>query len=324
MSIHKEISGTICSAFRRICCSAYNGEKAGEGSVEERFGRWLRVHWHLGDPVLWAGPGWAMLCGAIGAGAGRLDREMAIRLLLAYFLADPLQGAVWHGAATLAAANDGDGAAAAEATEPSSWLPYARPGSASTRLQVRWQQIVRSLRHDGALGTALGGVTWGLLLSVLVGLLLGGHIWPLTVGALALALCGLVAGAGIPTQWRVLFPVWFAWLLGHAALSPLRWLPVAIGGLYAMTLYAYATLSDPALGRSRLSLANAAQIGVVLLLILARQPWLAGIVGALLWAQWLLQWPLGREGRVTAFWRWCNVPLLTSMLAAAWGIAAIS
>ncbi len=292
--------------------------------MEERFGRWLRVHWHLGDPVLWAGPGWAMLCGAIGAGAGRLDRETAIRLLLAYFLADPLLGAVWSAAATLAAANDDDGAAAGEAIELSSWWPYTQPGSASARLQACWHQILRSLRHDGALGAALGGVTWGVLLSLLVGFLLSGNIWALTIGALGLVLCGIVTGVGIPAQWRVLFPVWFAWLLGYTALSPLRWLPVAIGGLYAMTLYAYATLSDPVLGRSRLSLANAAQSGVVLLLILARQPWIAGIVGALLWAQWLLQALLYREGRVTAFWRWCNVPLLASMLTAAWGVASIS
>ncbi len=292
--------------------------------MEERFGRWLRLHWHPGDPVLWAGPGWATLCGAISAGVGQLDREMAIRLLLVYFLADPLLGAVWSSVATLAADADEKSAAAGEGTASGTWWPYAQPGSASARLHARWQRIARSLRHDGALGAALGGMTGGLLLSLLIGFLLGGNIWPLTVGALGLALCGIVAGAGIPAQWRVLFPLWFAWLLGHAALGSLRWLPVAIGGLYAMTLYAYATLSDPALGMSRLPLANAAQIGVALLLALARQPWLAGIVGALLWAQWLLQSPLGREGRVTAFWRWCNLPLLASMLAAAWGMAAIS
>ncbi len=292
--------------------------------MDDRLGRWVRLHWQPTDPILWAGPTWAMLCGVANSAGFRTEATTITRLILTWFLADPILGAVWAGAADIhAAASEGHPGPDDPPAVRLPWLPYTLPDSPGGRLRACLERALGHCRDGSPWGTALGGLILGTALSLLLGIIIGGMALWLTAAGLALAWVGAVSR---PTQAgrvriRLFFPILLSWLLGHAVLSPLSWPSVALAGLYALAIYSYAILPHTDRWQGHVFLASLAQLLIMLLLVLHGQPLLAGIVGSLIWMQLLWQLPLLGRGQHVAYWRLSNLPLLASMMISAWGLA---
>jgi len=247
------------------------------------------------------------------------------RLLMACFLAAPILGSVWSSAANLhvtAAREVGVSGESPPMRFP--WLPYTHPDSASGRVMSCMERILNGWRDGSPWVTSVMGLTLGTVLSLTVGVVLGGQALIVTAAGLALAWIGACSQPGMTARQvlRVFLPTMGSWLLSYSVLAPLNWVAVALAGLYALAIHAYTMLPKMDHWQGRVLLANGSQFLVSLLLILGKQPLLAGIVTLLLWAQMLLQLSLLDRGQQTIYLRRCNVALMTSMLISAWGLAA--
>jgi hypothetical protein len=295
---------------------------AGMFYVRASFGRWVQLYWRPAGPLLWAGPAVAVLCGLITSTAWRWDAATILRAALAYFLADPVLGAVWAGAAELSASSPMASESAADVPHLPIW-PYALARSPSERLRLWLEKVWQRCRTDAAWAGAIGGLIMGSAFALLLAVLMGAAVSRLVLIALALAGLGVLSRPGPVGQARLgaLLPAFFAWLVAHAALSPLSLRADWLAALYAFVVYSYAMLIDNRRWQRWASLGNIAQLLVVTLLALLGKPLYAGAVGLLLTGQWLLQAALLDEGRPLLYWRWGGLFLAASMLVAALGLA---
>ena len=284
------------------------------------FGHWVQLVWRPAAPAFWAGPSAAALCGLITSAAWRWDTATILRAALAYFLADPVLGAVWVGAAELSASGLPAGEAAA--THWPAW-PYAVTGSPSERMRLWLEAAWQRCRVDAAWAGAIGGLTVGSAFALLLAAWMGAAVSRLVLVAIAMAGIGVLSRSGSAgqTRLRMLLPTFFAWLITHAALGPLSLSALALAGLYAFVVYTWAVLEYQDRWQRWASLGNVAQFLVIALLAFLGRPLYAGTVGLLLAGQWLLQAPLLGEGGYLLYWRWGSLFLLASMLVAALGVA---
>ncbi len=241
------------------------------------------------------GPAWAVLAGALAAGAPVLAADALFRLAAAVILADLLWGALRQSAPVQ------PGQATVQPAP--SVLPYARPdaplatflaglaGHQGDPLWAPWQGLLLSLALIGALSVLLGPAA--MLLSAAALLAWGG--WRAVGGA---ALGDAVLDVALP------------WLLGAslAGSAAFAWPVWALAG--AFTLLQWGALR--AQERSA-ALAWLGQGAVLAALIALRQPWaLAGIAVLLAPAAWWLA--ARRPGAVAHALPWWWAAMLIAAL----------
>ncbi len=283
---------------------------SGPGLLFHLEARWARR-------ASWLGPAWAVLCGAVASGGLRAEGWVVLSLLLALFLADPLLGTIWWAAVTLASPNpalEGESREKIRLSPP----PYTLPGSLAHRffawLEKRWAWWRGAVwpRFHGPLAS-LG---FAIPLAFLAAILLGWKVVILT--ALAVCVAGLEAlrrRAGLEKSHFLgaLYGGGLAWLMGYFILASLAiqgtvletiagWLRGGEGKallwafLYTLALYAFQAIGAGQRGKG-VSTLNLTQIGALAILLLAKEPVLAGAMGLLLLPQVLLQPALKRRGR---------------------------
>ena len=254
----------------------------------------------LPSRLIWRiGPAWAVLSGALAAGAPLLSANALFRIAAAIILADLLWGALRH----LVPIGQGH---ASQAAVPA-LLPYAQPGAPLSRLLVglsggasgarraTWPALLLGLALTGAVSALLGPVALLLSASVLVAL---AFVW---------AWARRSGGADFG---EALLDVALPWLLGAslAGTNGLSWQVLAVAA--AFTLLHWGAL------RRREILAWIGQGAVLAALIAARQPW--GLAAAAVLfappAWWLVARRPGALARVLPWW-WA------AMLIAALAIA---
>ena len=251
---------------------------------------------------VWLGPGWAVLCGAVASGGLSVQWRTPVVLLLGVLLADSVLGSVW-GLAGL----EGRAARRKKRGNPDTQSgelagPRESPGSAALRVLDSWKS--RLARWASRIWPRAGGsiLGWGFLslLALLISSVLGRVPLGLTVVALGLAAWRLAMAPREGVLSSVLASCCLAglpWLMGWAAFSDLQF---GMNGLrplsqalvwaaaYAMTFHAYRLLGGRRLATGSTLLA-AAHLSAVVVLIVVREPILAGGVALLLLPQLMLQ-----------------------------------
>lgn len=239
--------------------------------------------------LLWRiGPAWAVLAGALVAGAPLLAADALFRLTAAAVLADLLWGALRQSGPA-----PQSGQAAAQSAPAA--LPYARPdaplaafltglsGHQADPLRAPWQGLLLSLALIGGLSVLLGPAA--MLLSVAALLVWGG--WRVLGGA---AFGDAVLDVALP------------WLLGAslAGRAAFAWPVWALAG--AFTLLQWGALRAQG---GRAALGWLGQGAVLAVLIALRQPWaLASVAMLLAPATW---WLAARRPGALAYalpWWW--------------------
>jgi hypothetical protein len=278
---------------------------------------------HAGSRV-WLGPAWAVLCGAVASGGLSVQWRTPVFLLLGVLLADSVLGSVW-GLAELgkpAPRRKRKGNSDTQRGETAG--PGESPNSAVVRALHGWRSRLSrwaSRTWPRAGGSILG---WGFLslLAVLISSVLGSVPLGLTAVALGLAAWRLAMARGERVLSSVLATCCLAllpWLMGWGAFShvqlgvnELRPLGQAVvwATAYAMAFHAYGLLGGQSLVRGS-TLLTVAHLSAVVLLIVARQPILAGGVALLLLPQLMLQPALLRVGE--GVWYLRRVQLFTML-----------
>lgn len=293
-------------------------------------GRLLNLEARSARSQIWMGPGWALLCGAVASAGLDISWHAFVSLLLALVLVDSLLGTIWSLVTserlTLAANEAGNPGLRAG---PSA-LPYTLPGSLGYR--VFRTLSGRIFRARAALswqaGNALLTVIFGSVFALVVAALLGAGPLLLTGVALMIA-----ASRFFVSGWRRVirlalgscFLAGLAWLMGYAAFCDLASAsseesllakPLLWAGLYTVAFHAYQLLSNGSLAKGA-TLLNLAQLAAATVLVVAKQPILAGVVGLLLFPQMVLQSALLRVGDGLWYLRRVQVFTMAAMMATA-------
>lgn len=279
----------------------------------------IRLQAQLVDLTTWLCPAWVALCGVVASGGFVWQGEGWSRLALLILLVDGGWGTLW------AALGSTNWAAALhqwrtwEFGERTPKPPYTLPDSPGDRV-IGWIGLFRAWwRHLFWLdcGPAVLSIIIALLVTALLGVLLGQEILLLSMAAVAAMQAGAVAsrgsGAAAP-EWDALLGVTFPWLAGHIAFGPLTPGSSAL----ALTLgLAWGTAWRVESPRGRIA-AGGAQLLAAALLVALGQPLAAGCLALLSVPQLvLLPWiergqPAGWYVRHTRPW------LMATMLIAAW------
>jgi hypothetical protein len=304
----------------------------------------LEVRW--GRSATWVGPAWAVLCGSLASGRSELSLEGVILFLLAVFLADVLLGTIWAQAMDLASANPASGEGMASKTSskrrpvrlPS--LPYSLPGSLGQRFldwmanrTVWWRDSVWPRHH-----VALAGLSLAVPLSIALAVFFGRGTMLLLLVAWALVTLGSLGmarrsprlkGRALSLGLLALYSGGMAWLMGYEAfrgfaqfrgapVSGLKYEAILWALIYAAVFYAYRIIEAGALRRGARILFLSQIVGVALLIVL-KEPIVAGAVALLLLPQMLLE--TATEGR-GSLWYLRHVQLFT-MAAVLLGALAV-
>jgi hypothetical protein len=266
------------------------------------------------SPGVWRiGPVWAVLAGALASGAPLLGDAVPLRLVGAAILADSVWGVLWR----LTAADDTE-----RLNQPAEddHLPYFQPQSPAGR--------ALGMLHDIAPGASWGELMAALVLTGVLGLLLGASALVLSAVAYVVILWAwALARAGKqPAGCDALLNVGLPWLLGLAlARDALQWsggvplLPGVMMGIAFTTLQWGARRAYLSHG-IRMFAVWLGQAAVVVALIGLDQPWaLVLVVAALLpSAMWL--WRSGAmamevEGALWQSGPWWLAAMLLSAVA---------
>ncbi len=281
------------------------GEK-GLGSMGEPAniwsGRLSSLRLEMESPSIWLGSAWAALCGAIASGQMGLEVHSLLLLLLVLFLVDPVLGGIWRLVVyTDWSAPFARGHLSGDEIHIKS-LPYTSPGSPGYRAS-RWLAGVLSWwRRDfrPQVGAEFLSLLLTLIVAIVLASLLGRLVTLLTLVALVLVAVVLLSSRRyrvIGLSLRAVLELGLPWLVGHLTFGPLHWKSVAFAFAYTVAYFACFALLD---GRQKAAarLLNGSQIVAVTLLLVVREPILAGVAGLLLLPQLLLQpflWPGGAE-----------------------------
>jgi hypothetical protein len=292
-------------------------------------GHLISLRIEMGSPSAWLGSAWAALCGAVASGQMGLEVQSLLLLLLVLFLVDPVLG----GVCGLVLGTDWfapfAGGHLLRGEFSSKLLPYTSPGSLGYRIS-RWLAGVGAWwRRDFRphIGTEFLSLMLTLAVAIIVASLLGRLVTLLTLVAFVLMAVILFSSRwrGVTSfSLRAILELGLPWLIGHLAFGSLKWESVAFACAYTVVYYACFVLLD---GRWRTAtrLLNGSQIVAVALLIIVKEPILAGIAGLLLLPQLLLQ-PFLWRGE-TEWWYlqrsqpWLMVGMLIAGLAV--GIANV-
>ncbi len=267
------------------------------------------------------GPAWAVLCGAVAAGGLALDWRSLVSLLLAVMMADAVLGSVWGlasgGRRPWLRKAIGKRGRQARGSGVRGFLEYVRGRPGHWRSQV-WARA----------GTTVLGLWFLVLLALALAAALSGAVLLLTVAALAVAVWrqalisreGALSAvlescylAGLP--WLI---GWFAFAGLGLARSELVLLTEALvwSAGYALTFHACRLLGGQRLTTGA-NLLVMAQVVAAALLILVRQPLLAGGVALLLLPQVMLQPAMLDIGEGVWYLQRVQVFTMLAMLAAA-------
>ena len=287
-------------------------------------GRLISLRVEMGPYSAWPASAWAALCGAVAARQMGLKVQSLLLLLLVLFLVDPVLGSIWKFVVdtdwfapfTLGHLSKGE--------IPLKSLPYTSPGSPGYRAS-RWLSAVLAWwRRDFRPRVGIEFLSLILTLAVAITLasLLGRLVAILTLVAFVLMALFLFSSRQRGTlsfSLRAILELGLPWLMGHLAFGLLNWESAAFALAYTVAYYACFVLLD---GRRSTAtrLLNGSQIVVVALLIVVKEPILAGIAGLLLLPQLLLQPYLWWRGE-TELWYlqrsqpWLMAGMLTVALA---------
>lgn len=256
-------------------------------------GRLIGLQMEMGSSSAWPSSAWAALCGAVASGQMGLKVQSLFLLLLVLFLVDPVLGGVWR----LVVGTDwfaplsGDHLSRGEI--PSKSLPYTSPGSPGYRASRWLAGVMAWWQRD--FRPRVGTESLSLILTVTVAIVLASLLGPLVTRLtlvafvlMAVVLFSSRQDGAISFLLRAILELGLPWLIGHLAFGSLSWESVAFALAYTVAYYACFVLGD---GRRRAAtrLLNGSQIVAVALLIIVREPILAGIAGLLLLPQLLLQ-----------------------------------
>lgn len=265
-------------------------------------GRLLNLEARSVRSLIWLGPGWALLCGAVASAGLDISWHTLTSLLLGLLLVDSLLGTVWSlvTAEGSVLATNGKGNPGPKANL--SALPYTLPGSFGYRVFGFLSERASSWRStlSSSVGSPLLSLVFNSLFALVVGALLGEGPLLLTVVALLVAVSFLALS---PSQEAMrlalgsLFLAGLAWLMGYTIFYNLATLssdkslvgkPLLWAAIYAVAFHAYQLLSKESLTKGA-TLLDLAQLAGIALLVVVKQPILAGIAGLLLLPQMLLQ-----------------------------------
>ncbi len=258
-------------------------------------GRLITLQVRFAHPVSWFGPLWAALCGALASGEMALDVTHLFLLVTVLFLTELALGTVWE-----LALNTDWSSLSREKEQPAKavlMLPYAAPSSPNQRISRQLGRVItwgQTALRPGA-GRAVPGLLVTAVMALIMAVFLGRSLVLLTLAALATA-----ALAPLLTRRRQAAPLWLraffeaglTWLMGHAAFGPFNWPSLLAGGLYT-GLYQSCLALQRRQDKRAIVRFNLFQIAIVALLVVVKQPLLAGVVGLLMLPPLSLQPLLG-------------------------------
>jgi len=255
-------------------------------------GRLIGLRMEMSSSSIWLGSAWAALCGAVASGQMGLKAQSLLLLLLVLFLVDPVLGGIWRLGVDTDWFAPFAGGHLSRGEVPSKSLPYTSPGSPGYRASRWLAGVLAWWRTD--FRPHVGAEFLSLILTLAVAIMLVSLLGPLValLTLVALVLMAVVLffrqREAISFSLRAILELGLPWLIGHLAFGSLNWESVALALAYTVAYYACFVLLD---GRRRtaMRLLNGSQIVAVALLIIVREPILAGIAGLLLLAQLLLQ-----------------------------------
>jgi hypothetical protein len=259
-----------------------------------------------------------VLCGALASSQPRWNGEDALTLGLVWLLASLAWGSLWD----LASGTDWFGPLA-EGLPPlrpvgRRALPFTQNDSPGGRASRRLSQVARWWREAfwPAAGPALLGMLAAGVLTVVLTMLLPDRLRLLNLALLALMALGAIlrARGRDSLAGQALVMVGLAWLAGHLAFA--EWEAYSLSLALGFSVAAGGALRlGQGLSRGPWLL-NGGLAASVVLLVLARQPLAAGVVGLLLFGQMaclLARQPGLRSGRRT--WPWLMLAMLVAALA---------
>jgi hypothetical protein len=284
---------------------------------------------------VWLGPTWAVLCGAVASGRLELAWRVPLMVLLAVVLADPVLGSVWTLATDIGKRRLPQRRRGNPGNQSSMMaLPYTAPGSVGhrassfvARTATRWRSTIWP--QVGSLVVGLGFLS---LVALLMAAVLGRGPLVVTVVALGVAAAALLdarSRATVRAGVASCFLAGLPWLIGYTALSgatlekqgPVALVQVLVWpALYAMSWYAYRSLGEQRSYKGALLL-SLAHVLAVALLVVVRQPLMAGAVAVFLLPQLLLQPELLRVGDGLWYLRRAQVFTMCAMMAIAVAVA---
>jgi hypothetical protein len=286
-------------------------------------GRLISLRLEMGSSSAWPSSAWAALCGAFASGQMGLKAQSLLLLLLVLFLVDPVLGGIWR----LVVGTDWfvpfAGGRLSGGEIPSKSLPYTSPGSPSYRASRWLAGALAWWREDFRpyVGPEFLSLILTLAVAVTLASLLGRWIALFILVALVLMAVLLFSShwhGAISFSLRAVLDLGLPWLIGHLAFGSLNWESVAFALAYTVAYYACFVLLD---GRWRAAtrLLNGSQVVAIALLVVVKEPILAGIAGLLLLPQLLLQpflwrgeaeWWYGQRSQP-----WLMASMLTAVLA---------
>lgn len=284
-------------------------------------GRLISLRMEMGSSYAWSGSAWAAFCGTVASGQMELNAQALVLLLLVLFLVDPILGGIWglvidtdwFAPFTVGFLSKGE-------NPPSKSLPYTSLGSSSYRASRWLTEVLAWWRRDfrPRVGTEFLSLILTLIVAITLAFLLGHLVALLTLVALVLmvmVLFSLHRRGAISFSLRAVLEFGLPWLMGHLTFGPLTWESVAFALTYTVAYYGCFLLLD---GRRRtaIRLLNGSQIVVITLLVIAKEPILAGIGSLLLLPQLLLQSFLWRGGAEWWYLRSSQPWFMAEMLVA--------
>ncbi len=279
-------------------------------------------------PRIWLGPAWAVLCGGLASGRLGFNGRTVLGLLLSLFLGDPLLGTIWREASTIASPSNPASLSDASKVRLSP-PPYTLPGSLADRL-FRWAEERLSWWSSvwPRFEAPLAGLAFALPLAFLLAILLGRSVVLLTAVALILVAwesLRLYGGKKPSYLLRACYAGGVAWLMGYLAFRPLiGQVTIQRDGeallwalIYTGLFYAFQSIDKG--GRAKgMRVLNLMHIFGVAVLVLTKEPILAGVAGLLILPQMLLQ-PAFKRGR--AYLRRTQFFALMGMMVGALAVA---
>jgi len=221
-------------------------------------------------PLSWLAPLWFFVCGAAASGEWAASLawdgvpafmgDRILRLLAGLLLVGPLLGAVWaastqimSGGSLARSVADSLSTGDPDVRGTKRSLPYTLPGSLGHRLAVWLSERGQWWRQWLALQTG-NPVLQGFVGSVFA-LTLAGQAGQLSLVLTAVVLFTALIRAVVHGKYsssRLLslaFPLFAAWLLGHAAYNPLNVASVVIALCFALAFYSFSAPSAALRGR---------------------------------------------------------------------------
>lgn len=284
----------------------------------------------LTGSAVWVGPAWAVACGAVASGALTKDWHSLVLLLVAVVLADPILGTAWSLASSAGVASPRSGQDNPSPRHRVPSLPYTLPGSLAGRLgELVAERVSRWRVWAGERsGESLLGLGFAAIAAVLLAAQLGVVPALLVAVALAAVFGRLALGHALGVLESILATVVLAgipWLLGYAVFArpwgQEDWLgsagaPLLWAATYALVFGACALIAGQVLVQGARLLTAAHAAGIVLL-VLAKEPILAGGVALLFLPQVMLQPLMLRLSDGRWYLRRAQVFTLLAMLALA-------